>query len=351
MPQKRKTVYIGMSGGVDSSVSAALLAKAGYKVIGVFIRVWEPAGVPCTWRAERREAMRVAAKLDIPLITLDLSQEYKQGVIDYLVAEYQAGRTPNPDVMCNKQVKFGAFYDWAMKNGADYVATGHYAQIIDGKFARAKDENKDQTYFLWTLKPEQLSHILFPVGKYTKPEVRKLAEKFNLPNAEKRDSQGLCFVGKLDFKDFLKEFIKAKPGEVVDVAGKVIGHHDGAVFYTIGERHGFEVRSQTSNTSPLYVVARDIKNNRLVVASKSSHNKEPRLEQVNWISGEAPKAAKKYQARIRHRGALYACTVEARLSGPVVKFERDYPEAIAPGQSLVLYDNKHCLGGGIITLS
>ena len=289
MAQKTKgKVFIGMSGGVDSSVSAALLVRGGYDVVGVFIRVWEPEGVPCTWRAERRDAMRVAAHLNIPLITLDLAKEYKKGVIDYMVAEYESGRTPNPDVMCNKQVKFGAFYDWAMQRGADYVATGHYAQIKNGKFARAKDDNKDQTYFLWTLKPEQLSHILFPIGHLTKPEVRDLAKKFNLPVSDKKDSQGLCFVGKLDFKDFLKDFIKSKSGEVLDESGEVIGTHDGAIFYTIGERHGFEVVRKTPNDEPLYVVVRDLEKNQLVVAPKLElrqfSHREVKLENVNWIA-------------------------------------------------------------------
>ena len=358
-----------MSGGVDSSVSAALLVKAGYEVVGIFIKVWEPEGVPCTWRAERRDAMRVAARLDIPLITLDLSKEYKQGVVDYMVAEYKAGRTPNPDVMCNKQVKFGAFYDWAMARGADYVATGHYAIskkvafALDGHvgksktkstflLSKSKDNNKDQTYFLWTLKAEQLPHILFPIGGYNKSEVRQLADKFKLPNAEKKDSQGLCFIGKVDFKDFLKDFIKAKPGEVVDERGRVIGRHDGAVFYTIGERHGFNIKSQTPDSEPFYVVARDIKKNLITVATKDKLLKkvkrEVELEKVNWlIEPNLVSSKKRYQSRIRHRGEFYPCLVESRKFVTVVKFLRE-PDAIAPGQSLVLYNKNICLGGGII---
>jgi tRNA-specific 2-thiouridylase len=385
MPQKRKTVYVGMSGGVDSSVTAALLVKQGYEVIGVFIRVWEPDGAPCRWRAERRDAMRVAARLDIPLFTLDLSVEYKKRVIDYMIAEYKRGRTPNPDVMCNQQVKFGAFYDWAMARGADYVATGHYARVAQSRqevaralgrefpvktvsrqelFAnsclllRSKDDNKDQTYFLWTLKPEQLPQILFPIGAYTKPEVRKLAKKFNLPNAEKRDSQGLCFVGKIEFKDFLKEFIDTKPGDVIDEKGKVIGHHDGVAFYTIGERHGFTVKSQTSNTKPFYVIERDIEKNRLIVApnvrsqtSNASNKKEVKLENVNWLINEPPrliKPTRQYQARVRHRGELLPCQINCQGVALTIKFSGKIPEAIASGQSLVLYDHDICLGGGVI---
>ena len=240
-----------MSGGVDSSVSAALLKKAGYEVTGVFIRVWEPfasaqdhSASLCNWREERREARRAAAHLDIPLLTLDLSKEYKKRVVDYFIAEYKAGRTPNPDVMCNKHIKFGVFYDWAMSQGADFVATGHYAQVSrnvkrkvpeisnsphrpregEGSFSLevSRDLNKDQTYFLWNLKTEQLPKVLFPIGNYTKPQVRALAKKFGLPNALKKDSQGLCFVGQIDFKDFLKRELAAKPGAVLDEQGKVI---------------------------------------------------------------------------------------------------------------------------------
>ena len=238
---RNRKVYIGMSGGVDSSVSAALLKKAGYDVTGVFIKVWQPDWINCTWKEDRMDAMRVAALLDIPFITLDLEKEYKEEVVDYMISEYRAGRTPNPDVMCNRYVKFGGFYDWAMKQGADYVATGHYAQVIDGKLIAGNDKNKDQTYFLWTLNKEQLSKTIFPVGNIEKPEVRKLAKKFNLPNAEKKDSQGLCFIGKIDIKEFLSHYIDSKRGNVLNIEGEVIGEHDGSFFFTIGERHGFNI--------------------------------------------------------------------------------------------------------------
>lgn len=354
MIKPKPKVFVGMSGGVDSSVSAALLKKAGYEVTGVFIRVWEPEGRPCTWRAERREAMRVAAHLDIPLITLDLAEEYKRGVVDYLVAEYEQGRTPNPDVMCNKRVKFGAFYDWAIAHGADLVATGHYAQLKDNKFLRAKDAGKDQTYFLWNLRAEQLSRLLFPIGGYVKDEVRQLAQKFKLSNAEKPDSQGLCFIGKVDFKDFLRGFIPTKPGEVLDEEGKVIGQHDGANFYTIGERHGFRVQSSTSHNSPLYVVARDIAANTLTVAPRKVESRlsqrEVKLEQVNWIAGRAPNSSllsSPLLARIRHRGELVPCGIKFVAGQTVVVFTKP-PEAIAAGQSLVLYRGQECLGGGVI---
>lgn len=367
MPQKgkKRKIFLGMSGGVDSSVSAALLLKGGYEVIGVFIKVWEPSpstslGTTCGWRAEWREAMRVAAHLGIPLLTIDLSKEYEKEVVNYMIKEYKRGRTPNPDVMCNRYIKFGAFYDWAMTQGADYVATGHYARVSNLGFALrcSADTNKDQTYFLWDIKRERLPHVLFPVGHLTKTGVRRLAKKFGLPNAEKKDSQGLCFIGQFDFKNFLKRQIGLRPGKIFDEQGQVIGEHDGAVFYTIGERHGFKVRSSTSNTEPLYVIERDIKNNKLVVAPKLDHknldarsktsNKEVALEKVNWlVEPNIVSNKKRYQARIRHRGELLPCLIKSRKSITVVEFVRD-PEALAPGQSLVLYDKDICLGGGII---
>jgi len=353
---KAKKVFVGMSGGVDSSVSAALLKKAGYEVIGVFIRVWEPAGFVCTWREERREARRVAAHLDIPLLTLDLSQEYKKRVVDYFIAEYQAGRTPNPDMMCNKYIKFGVFYDWAMKNQTDFVATGHYSQISQRKndflFGVSVDKEKDQTYFLWNLKTEQLPKILFPIGGYTKSQVRALAKKFNLPNAEKKDSQGLCFIGKIDFKDFLKHELKSKKGFVLNEKGEIIGSHDGAIFFTIGERHGFDIFTKTVHEKPYYIIAKDIKKNTLTVSHEpqlsDTEKREVEIEQTNWI-GAKPELNKKYQGRIRYRQPLQDCQiVSLNPDKNAAKVSFLKPQSIAPGQSLVLYDKKVCLGGGVI---
>ena len=232
LKKKTKKVFIGMSGGVDSSVSAALLKEHGYDVTGVFIKVWQPEFFECTWRADRLDAMRVCAKLDIPFLTLNLEKEYKKEVVDYMIDEYKAGRTPNPDVMCNKYIKFGGFFDFAMKHSADFIATGHYARVK--KFPRGetsgfnpspevsprgtyqllagRDKNKDQSYFLWTLTQKQLQKTLFPIGDIDKPEVRKLAEKYGLATAVKKDSQGLCFIGKIDMKDFLKNYMKEKKG-------------------------------------------------------------------------------------------------------------------------------------------
>src|SRR3989344_4520812 len=273
----KRLVYVAMSGGVDSSVAATLLKKKGYKVTGVFMKPWSrfassesstsksrirdsqgESGQPCLWQQDREDAMRVAAKLDIPLLTWDFSKEYKKEVTDYMIREYRTGRTPNPDVMCNKKIKFGLFLKKALKEGADYIATGHYVRIrpttddqrpMTGKREFKKlligiDKNKDQSYFLWTLKQEQLKYCLFPIGDYIKPEVRKLAKKFGLPNHDKKDSQGVCFIGPLDMKDFLKNYIKSKKGKIILAEkNKLVGTHDGAYYYNIGQRHGLNIRT------------------------------------------------------------------------------------------------------------
>ncbi len=233
MQSINKKVYVGMSGGVDSSVSAYLLKKAGYDVTGVFIKVWQPENIECTWKEDRLDAMRVAAELEIPFVTLDLEAEYKKEVIDYMITEYSQGRTPNPDVACNKYVKFDGFLKWALQEGADYIATGHYTQNIYNQreetfeIKASRDSDKDQGYFLWTLGQEKLKHILFPVGAMQKSEVRAIASEAGLYTAAKKDSQGLCFIGKLDIKEFLKEYITPQRGRVLNVDGKIIGHHDG----------------------------------------------------------------------------------------------------------------------------
>ncbi len=348
-----RKVFVGMSGGVDSSVSAALLKKAGYDVTGVFIKVWQPEWLrntsACTWREDRLDAMRVAAQLEIPFITLDLEKEYKEEVVDYMISEYKAGRTPNPDVMCNRFVKFGGFYTWALKQGGDFVATGHYARSENGKLIMGDDPNKDQTYFLWTLTKEQIEHTLFPVGNIEKPEVRKIAKKLRLATADKKDSQGLCFIGKIDVKEFLSHYIDEKPGDVLDEKRKVIGHHDGAFFYTIGERHGFTITQKTPHDEPYYVSAKDIEKNTLTVSFKSPEGQLPngktqvKLREVNWISG-FPGVEKKVQARSRYRESLQEVTISDQN---VVTFSK--PQfTLSPGQSLVVYEDNVCLGGGII---
>jgi tRNA-uridine 2-sulfurtransferase len=363
MVKTKQKVYIGMSGGVDSSVATALLLKQGYIVTGVFIKAWDPAaageapsGFKCTWREDRRDAMRVAAKLGIPFVTLDLEQEYKAKVVDYMIAEYRSGRTPNPDVMCNKEIKFGLFYKWALEQGADYVATGHYArtQLRGDNFLllAAKDKEKDQTYFLWNIKTEQLPHILFPIGNYLKSDVRKLAQKFDLPVVDKKDSQGLCFMGKLDIKEFLKQYLPVTPGEVRDQKGKKVGTHEGTHFYTLGERHGFKITASSPTQAPFYIVAKDKENNTLTVShdpyvSGAEDCNQLKLENINLNETEKLDLRKKYGARVRYRQPLQNCKIKLGNTCMMVYFDEPQ-KAIASGQSLVLYDGECCLGGGVI---
>jgi tRNA-specific 2-thiouridylase len=399
----KKKVFVGMSGGVDSSVSAALLKKAGYDVTGVFIKVWQPdeevSGLRCTWREDRLDAMRVAAVLGIKFATLDLEKEYKKNVVDYMIAEYRAGRTPNPDIMCNKYVKFGSFFTWAIAQGADYVATGHYAQVEkhlknqiveeeEGKvygislkkldatsrirqkskksdtsvydIVAGDDANKDQSYFLWTLTQEQLSRTLFPVGNIAKPEVRKLAKKFGLPTAEKKDSQGLCFIGKIDVKEFLSYYIEPKKGNVLDTTGKTIGSHAGAFFFTLGERHGFIIdgKNKTPHDEPFFVIGKNIADNTITVSDKldggnsAFEKKEIRLSEVNWTRGFRSKVgAISLTARPRYRAPLVPISIsefDPTAQTCIVTFKKPQ-STLSPGQSLVIYDGPVCLGGGIIS--
>ena len=354
---KNKVVFVGLSGGVDSSVSAALLKEAGYDVCGVFIKVWQPEfWGGCTMKEDRLDAMRVCAKLNIPFYTLNLEKTYKKEVVDYMINEYKAGRTPNPDVMCNKFVKFGGFFDWAVKNGADYVATGHYARVKpkNSKFCllAGQDNNKDQSYFLWTLTQKQLQKTFFPVGNINKPVVRKLAKKFGLNTAVKKDSQGLCFIGKIDMVDFLKEFIPVKKGKVLNEKGEIIGFHNGVYYYTIGQRHGFSITEKTNNDKRYYILSKDIKNNIIIVSDKltkiaNKENSRVSLNNINWISAAEPDFRKEYTARIRYRQALEKCHFEKVGEKIYINFNKAQ-KAVTSGQSVVFYDGKICLGGGII---
>lgn len=338
-----------MSGGVDSSLSAALLLEEGYDVTGVFIKVWQPDFLECTWKEDRLDAMRVASSLGIPFVTLDLEKEYKQGVIDYMIEEYRVGRTPNPDVMCNREVKFGAFWSWAKEQGADFIATGHYALTDNKHLLLSKDTNKDQTYFLWTLTEEDLKHVLFPIGHMEKEDVRKGAEKRGLYTSDKKDSQGLCFVGTVDMKTLLKAYIKEEKGEVVNESGEVIGIHDGAMFYTIGERHGFTITKKKTDDTPYYVVGKELEDNRILVSHDTpatEHADGILLEKVSFVS-EQPEAGKTYEARGRYRAPLVK--VELKLENSDWRVEmREKGLVYAPGQSLVIYDGDRCLGGGIM---
>lgn len=376
---KKQVVFVGLSGGVDSAVSATLLQKQGYEVVGVFIKTWHPEFLECNEEAERRDAMRVAAHLDIPFLTFDLEKVYKKEVADYMIAEYRAGRTPNPDVMCNKEVKFGAFLKKALAMGADYVATGHYANLTPSpspyrkerggiakqggvRLLKGKDPAKDQSYFLWTLNQKQLSKIIFPIGNLKKTEVRKLAKRFKLPVSEKKDSQGICFLGPVDLKEFLKHYIKEKKGKVIlapseagNQKGETIGWHDGAVFHTLGERHGFTITKKTPQDKPYYIVGKDIKKNILIVSphpqplslikERVAKGRE-RIKNTNWIS-DIPQENKKYIAQIRYHGEFLPCKVKcAKSNFAQVVFEK--PTLVASGQSIVVYDGNVCLGGGII---
>lgn len=390
--KKKLKVFVGLSGGVDSSVAAALLIKRGYDVTGVFMRNWSEPHLdshkgPC-WVDERRDAMRVAAKLKIPFITMDFEHEYKSQVVDYMFREYEAGRTPNPDIMCNKLIKFPLFWREAKKLGADYIATGHYARIepprtppLKGgdksdssprkgasglqwradrrgfKLLKGIDEKKDQSYFLYGLSQEDLSHTFFPVGDLTKPEVRKIATKLNLPTAQKEESMGICFVGEVKIKDFLQKKIKLRPGKIIDTEGNVIGKHEGIWYYTIGQRSGLGV----GGGEPYFVVGKDVKKNVLVVARGANHpslyNKEATLQSVHWISGVAPKLPLKAMVRLRHQHPGGKATI-IKLKGSKnptgsenqrVKIVFDKPErAITPGQSAVFYKGDECLGGGVV---
>lgn len=356
----KKKIFVGLSGGVDSAVSAALLKRAGYDVMGVFIKVWQPDFLPCTWRDERRDAMKVAIALDIPFLFFDFEKEYKKGVVDKMIAEYKVGRTPNPDILCNKEVKFGAFWQKAREMGADYIATGHYAQVSPRTdlgipevcprgLRESEDKEKDQSYFLWTLTQDDLSHVLFPIGNLEKSEVRKLARGFNLPVSEKKDSQGICFVGDVSMDEFLSHFILAKVGRVLDTGGKIIGTHHGAVFYTIGERHGFEVLNNTPEESPFYIVSKDIKANTITVSSKkqeiiSLSPTKVLIKEMNWIT--EPKEPL-LSVRIRYRGEKLPVTVSEIDKHFEVKF-REPVRGLSLGQSIVFYDEEICLGGGIM---
>lgn len=344
---KQQTVFVGLSGGVDSSVAALRLKRAGYRVVGVFIKVWQPDFIRCDWEQERLDAMRVAAHLEIPFMTFDAREVYKKEVADYFINAYKEGRTPNPDVACNQYVKFGAFLDFACKHGADAVATGHYAQVRDGELYRGKDREKDQSYFLYTLTREQLAYIRFPVGESTKDVIRREAKRADLPTFEKKDSQGICFLGAIDMKEFLSHYIPDQPGDVSDEEGEIIGTHDGVFFYTLGQRHGFTVTKRKDGDAPWYVTKKDLENNVLSVSHTPPKTSGTiTLSDTNWIK-EVLKKGTHYQAQIRYRQVPFPVLFES-AGRFKIQGETDTP---APGQSCVLYDNDRLVGGGIIESS
>ena len=352
---KKATVFVGLSGGVDSSVSALRLIADGYNVVGVFIKVWHPDFLVCNWEQERLDAMRVAAKLGIPFLTCDATDAYRDAVATYFIESYKIGRTPNPDVMCNKEVKFGVFLNFALKHGADFIATGHYAQnkFSQGKFilSRGIDNNKDQSYFLWTLTQDQLSHILFPVGNSTKDLIREEAKQADLITATKKDSQGVCFLGHIDISDFLSHYLDLKPGLVKDEAGKVIGSHQGVLVYTIGQRHGFTLHSLNNNRLPYYVVSKNLLTNELVVSTT-----KPKLNPKNLLTltevqlNATLKIGELISAQTRYRQTPFSVTVSAITKQSSLELLiNESTEEPAIGQSCVLYLGDICLGGGIIS--
>lgn len=341
-------VFVGMSGGVDSSVAALLLKEQGYDVTGVYMKNWSKdlPGMKCPWAEDLADAKRVAVKLGIDFEVWDFEKEYHDRVVEYMLDEFKKGNTPNPDVMCNQEIKFKLFFEKAMERGADFIATGHYARTNGAKLLRAVDENKDQTYFLYRISDEAINHTLFPVGEMLKPEVKKLAKEKGLHNAYKKESMGVCFVGEVGMKDFLKEYIDIKPGEIREVeTEKVLGYHEGAVFYTIGQRHGLYLSGTAGEVNdglPYYVVAKDLEKN-IVYVSKNLNNghiwtKELKIKDV-VMRGEA----KSVLVRLRHRAPL----IPATFDGEILRFENEIKRPAA-GQSAVIYDGEICLGGGII---
>ena len=353
-----KKVVVGMSGGVDSSVAAILLKEQGYEVIGLFMRNWDASlnndilGNPtlnnniCPQEQDYNDAIEVCKKIGIPLHRIDVVKEYWDYVFTYFLDELKKGRTPNPDIMCNKYIKFDMFKKEAEKLGADYIATGHYARIKDGKLLRAIDQNKDQTYFLSQVSKKQLSNVLFPIGDYVKPDVRKIAHEQNLIVADKKDSTGICFIGERNFKEFLTNYLPNKPGDIIDIdSNKKLGEHVGLMYYTIGQRRGLDIGG---NDKRLYVVGKDLDKNILYVSlgddTKYLQTDEAVIEDINFISDLRPE---KCTAKFRYRQNDIDVSIEYLENGNL-KVKYDNVKSVTPGQACVLYLGEECLGGGII---
>lgn len=345
-----KKVYVGMSGGVDSSVTAALLKERGFDVTGVYMKNWSQdlPGMVCPWKEDYQDAKRVAVQLGIPFKMYDFQMQYRQKVINYMIAEYQAGRTPNPDIMCNQEVKFKLFLETALEDGADMIATGHYARIKDGQLLAGLDENKDQSYFLCRVTEDALRKSLMPIGELTKPEVRELARKYGLATADKKDSQGICFVGKVGIREFLEQFVTGEPGAIIDQRGKIIGQHDGALFYTIGQRQGLNV----GGGLPYYVVGKDMAKNDVYVTTDLQDerlwSRDLTLASPHWINGE-PDENQAYKVRTRYRAPLINMQNLKKLSNSNWQIMlKDEVRALTAGQSAVIYEGARVIGSGIV---
>ncbi|MCC7160830.1 tRNA 2-thiouridine(34) synthase MnmA [Candidatus Nomurabacteria bacterium] len=344
MKKKTKKVFVGISGGVDSSVAAYLLKKQGYEVHGIFVKTWSPDWLPCTWVEEKRDAMRVCAHLNIPFHFLDAEQEYKNGVAEYMINEYKAGRTPNPDVLCNRVIKFGVMWDYAKEHGADFIATGHYAQTDGINLMKGIDISKDQSYFLWMLTKEDLAHTLLPIGHLRKSEVRDLATKARLFTGEKKDSQGICFLGDVDMREFLSHYIEQEKGVVKNIEGKIVGEHHGIWFYTLGERHGFHITKQSTDQKPYYIVGKDINENILIVSHTPTSQIKSKKQIISLRNTNWQKLSKsKVEAQIRYHGELIPTKIIDQET-----VEITHEGTVAEGQSLVLYKKDELVGGGII---
>lgn len=347
-------VVVGMSGGVDSAVSALLLKQAGYDVLGVFMKNWEEKneeGV-CTSESDWKDVQQVCEQIDIPYYSVNFAREYWDRVFTLFLNEYKAGRTPNPDVLCNREIKFKAFLDFAMKLGAEKIATGHFVRTnAAGQLLKGIDPNKEQSYFLYMLRQQQLEKAIFPVGGMTKAQVRQIAEDAGVPVAKKKDSTGICFIGERRFKPFLKQFLPAQPGDMVTTGGEVVGRHDGLMFYTLGQRRGLGIGGHGDGRS-YFVVDKDLKKNRLIVGQGEDHpllySQGAIIEQLTWVENASPVCGRNYGVKTRYRQPDQQAMFTSIDGDTAIVSFAGQQRAVTPGQSLVVYDGEVCLGGGII---